>query len=209
MTVTPLLGLGDFGTNCYILGTDSKNAILIDAPYSADIISARLDSLGLSLKKILLTHGHCDHIEALSGLCKRYSCEVYISADDAAMLADPALCLAKYFGTPFEPFYGAKAISDGDEVTLDEARLKTLLTPGHSAGSVCYISDDCIFTGDTLFEGSVGRTDLGGDFAELLGSIKKLFELGRNYTIRPGHGSPSDLYTERRFNPYLAALRGE
>ena len=207
MTLHPLYGLGDFGTNCYILASSDGLAALIDAPYSAAAISKKLDSEGLRLKKIFLTHGHCDHIEALGGLCEKYGCEVFISPGDAKMLADGRLCLSEYFGTPFKPFYGAKELSDGETLSLGDISLKVMFTPGHSAGSVCYIARDFIFTGDTLFEGSVGRTDLGGDMNVLLSSVKKLMDLGRNYTVYPGHGAPSDLETEFKFNPWLGPLR--
>lgn len=205
MTVYPITGLGDFGANCYIVPTSEKNALLIDAPYSAELISEKLDALGLKLKMILLTHGHCDHIEALGGLVKRYGCEVYVSAEDAKMLTDPGLCLAEYFGSDFTPFYGAKPL--GEEVQLDDVVLKVIRTPGHSAGSVCYLAEDCIFTGDTLFEGSVGRTDLGGDFLQLIDSISVLCRLGKNRVIYPGHGGASDIDTEIMYNPYLEELR--
>ena len=209
MIFHPIIGLGDFGTNCYIVEGEDKNAVLIDAPYSAGIISKQLDSLGLSLKKILLTHGHCDHIEALNGLCERCGCEVYISSEDAKMLTDSRLCLADYFSSEFTPFGGAKTFSDGDEVGIEGAPLSVIATPGHSAGSVCFRAESCIFTGDTLFEGSVGRTDLGGDFPEMMNSIAKLDRLGENYAIYPGHGGASDLDTELRYNPYLKILREE
>lgn len=205
MTVYPITDLGDFGADCYIIPTPENNAVLIDAPYSAEVISKKLGSLGLNLKKILLTHGHCDHIEALGGLREKYGCEVYISAEDSAMLTDPRLCLASYFGTDFTPFYGAKPL--GSEVVLDGVTLKVIPTPGHSAGSVCYLADDCIFTGDTLFAGSVGRTDLGGSFSELMNSVAKLIRLGKNYVIYPGHGGASDLDAELMYNPYLEELR--
>ncbi len=208
MNIHKLLSLGDFGTNCYILENSEGNALLIDAPYSAGIISARIDSLGLRLKKILLTHGHCDHIEALNGLYKKYGCEVYISEEDAPMLTDGALCKAEYFGTHFEPFFGAKTLSDGEEISLGDITLKVIATPGHTRGSVSFLAEECIFTGDTLFEGSVGRTDLGGgDFDLLIQSIGRLMGLGRNYTVYPGHGGASDLESELKFNPFLERLR--
>lgn len=209
MTLHTIYDLGAFGTNCYIIETEQKNAMIIDAPYSADIISREIDHLGLTLKKILLTHGHCDHIEAIGGLVEKYGCEVYISEHDACMLTSGRLCLAEYFGTEFTPFHGARTLADGEIVTLDEIELKVMMTPGHSNGSVCYIADDGIFTGDTLFKLSIGRTDFpDGSFEEEIMSIARLYQaVDKNYVIYPGHGEPSDLMSELRFNPYLDALR--
>lgn len=207
MKIYPIFSLGDFGTNCYIIETSRKNALLIDAPYSASVIKKELDARELTLKKILLTHGHCDHIEALGELVSAYGCEVFISDEDRAMLTDRRLCLAEYFGSKFTPFDGALTVSDGDEISLDDVSLKVIQTPGHSAGSVCYATGGSLFTGDTLFEGTVGRTDLGGNFNTLLRSIEKLYRSGKNYVIYPGHGGVSDLDAELRYNPYLEELR--
>lgn len=208
MKLHTLFGLGDFGTNCYIIETIHKNAVIIDAPYSAEMISRGIERHGLSLKKILLTHGHCDHIEAINGLVKKYCCEVYISEQDEKMLRSPTYCLADYFGTPFEAFGGAKTLLDGDIITLDDLSLRVMHVPGHSPGSVCYIAEDCMFTGDTLFEGTVGRTDtLGGDWDVLMSSLEKIYRLGKNYVIYPGHGLASDLDAELRYNPYLDHIR--
>lgn len=209
MIIHEIRDLGLFGTNCYILETAQKNALLIDAPYSAEVISRQLEGLGLSLRLILLTHGHCDHIEALASLCERYGCEVYISAEDKPMLRDVALCMAEYFATPFEPIDGAKTIADGQELSLDDITIKVIATPGHSAGSVCYLVESVLFTGDTLFDKSIGRTDLGGSYPQLIRSIRRLYEDGADYTIYPGHGGSSTLFEERKFNPYLQELREE
>ena len=209
MRLHRILGLGDFGTNCYIIETEHKDAVIIDAPYSADIISREIDRLGLSLKMILLTHGHCDHIEAIGGLVEKYGCEVYIAEQDAAMLQSRRLCLAEYFNSDFAPFNGAKTLTDGDTVSLDGETLTVISTPGHSNGSVCYIHKDAIFTGDTLFQDSVGRTDFpDGDFAMEISSIAKLYSaVDKNYVIYPGHGEASDLESELKYNPYLEMLR--
>ena len=206
MTVHPIQNLGDFGTNCYIVETPAKTAMLIDAPYSAEPIIGELERRGLALGMILLTHGHCDHIEALGGLTEKYGCEVYISPADAPMLKSPSASLAEYFGVPFTPFEGAKLLADGQKITLDGVTLRVLFTPGHSAGSVSYLSEKTVFTGDTLFCGSVGRTDLGGSYGEMMRSIKKLCAACPFCDIYPGHGPASDIDSELRFNPYLAGL---
>ncbi len=200
--------LGAFGTNCYIVETENKGAILIDAPCYPDRILAKIESLGLTLKAILLTHGHCDHIEAVSELARLTDCEVYIHEADEKMLHNSLLSLAGYFGTPFSPFSGAKTLVDGDTVSIDNASFKVISTPGHTAGSVCYVYDDVIFSGDTLFFESIGRTDFpGGSYKTLVNSIKKLKALGKDYTVLPGHNESTSLYYELEYNPFLGDLR--
>lgn len=208
MIFKALRDLGLFGTNCYILSGDEKNAVIIDAPYSAQRIIRELDALDLTLRSVYFTHGHCDHIEALGGLYQKYSCEVYIHQNDADMLTDIDKSLAGYFGTPFEPFYGAKLLLGGEEITDCGLNIKVIATPGHSAGSVCYITKERIFSGDTIFENSIGRTDLGGDYDELMDSIDKMImTCDLSLPVFPGHGMPTSLYEEYIHSPWLAELR--
>ncbi|MBQ8623166.1 MAG: MBL fold metallo-hydrolase [Oscillospiraceae bacterium] len=208
MTIHKLSSLGAFGTNCYIVETDNKSAILIDAPCQPKHILSAVNNLGLTLKVILLTHGHCDHIEALNDLVNATGCKVYIHKADIGMLNDKMLSLAGYFGTPFTKFEGALTLTNGDTVTVDEAEFKVISTPGHTAGSVCYVIDDVIFSGDTLFYNSIGRTDFpGGDYKTIISSIALLKNLGRNYIVHPGHERSTDLYFELETNPFLDALR--
>ncbi len=208
MDIFPIRDLGPFGTNCYILADEDNSAILIDAPYSAEIIDKELKRRGLALKKILLTHGHCDHIEALNGLCTNYGCEVMIHPSDRDMLYDAGASEASYFGMPFEPFkFGVSEVTDGGVISLGRISLEVLHTPGHTPGSVCYISKEAVFTGDTLFEGSIGRTDLGnGDYDQLMHSINCLIKKCGKMRAFPGHGMPTDTETERLYNPYLRDL---
>ena len=207
MIIHSLTDLGDFGTDCYIIETSEKNAVLIDAPFCAELISAELHRLGLTLKLILLTHGHCDHTEALPGLLSEYGCELRIAPADEPMLRDSGASLASYFGRPFTPVAGALPLVDGECISVDDAAVGVIFTPGHSAGSVCYVCGGTVFSGDTLFRGTVGRTDLGGDFSELLRSVEKLSRLHGTFAVLPGHGEPTDLGDELLYNPYLEPLR--
>ncbi len=208
MIVHKLSSLGAFGTNCYIVETDSKSAVLIDAPCQPSRILQAINNLGLTLKAILLTHGHCDHIEALGDIVSATDCKVYIHYADAEMLTDRMLSLAGYFGTPFTSFNGALTLSHGDTVTVDEVQFKTVSTPGHTAGSVCYITQDVMFSGDTLFYHSIGRTDFpNGSYTSLINSIANLKKLGKNYTVHPGHDRSTDLYSEFQTNPFLEDIR--
>ncbi len=208
MTVHKLSSLGAFGTNCYIVETNSKSAVLIDAPCQPKRILSAVNDLCLTLKAILLTHGHCDHIEAVNSIVSKTGCKVYIHEGDASMLTDKMLSLAGYFGTPFIGFEGANTLTDGDTVTVDDVTFKVISTPGHTKGSVCYVLDDIIFSGDTLFYNSIGRTDFpGGDYKTILSSIAKLKTLGKNFVVHPGHERSTDLYFEFETNPFLNDLR--
>ena len=207
MKIHAFRDIGDFAVNSYAVETDSRRAILIDAPGSAEYLSSELSRLGLDLGMILLTHGHCDHTEALAGLLKKYPCPVYISPGDAEMLTDSRASLAEFFGRDFEPVSGAKPLSDGQKIGIDGVELGVVFTPGHSRGSVCYLLGGTVFSGDTLFRGTVGRTDLNGDFGELLRSVEKLSKIAVCGDVLPGHGEPTDLDSELCFNPYLEPLR--
>lgn len=200
--------MGMFGTNCYILPTENKNAVIIDAPCQPELILDLLSQMELNLSAILLTHGHCDHIEAVKELSDKTGCRVYIHEADSLMLENRKKCLADYFHTPFNEFFDATKIKDGDIIGVDDLVFEVISTPGHTLGSVCYLIDEHIFSGDTLFEGSIGRTDFpNGRFDTIIKSISKLMSLGNNYYIHPGHGNSTDLYNELKNNPFLDRLR--
>ena len=207
MKIIKLKPLSEIGTNSYIVETDSKNAVLIDAPADAGFIISQLRESGLTLKKILLTHGHIDHTGAVYDLAEKTGCEVYIHYADIAKLYDADLSLSNYLGIPLKPYKDAKALSDGDIITQDEIKFEVISTPGHTSGSVCYISGDVMFSGDTLFYRSVGRTDMvDGDSETLIKSLKRLKEIDYDYTVYSGHGAPTSLADEKAFNPYMRAV---
>lgn len=205
MKIKKLWGLSSYAANCYAVISDMNNAALIDAPCNADRILNELASSGASLKMILLTHGHFDHIMAVPELVKKTNAKVYISINDADKLRSSEMSVADYFGIKgFVPLYGEKTVRDGDKLTLDEITFEVIHTPGHTSGCVCYKTEDIIFTGDTLFQMSVGRCDMpDGDWDMLQDSLKKLSEIPGNYKIYPGHGETTELDFERKYNPYL------
>lgn len=205
MKIIKLKPLSIMDTNSYIVCTDSKNAILIDAPADADYIISQLKENGLTLKKVLLTHGHFDHIGAVYDLAEKTGCEVYIHSGDIDKLYDADLSLASnHIKVPFKPYREAQSLSDGDIITQDEIKLEVVSTPGHTSGSVCYICGDVMFSGDTLFYRSVGRTDkIDGSCAEQIKSLKKLKEIDFDYTVYTGHGYPTSLADEKALNPYM------
>ena len=207
MKIIKLKPLSEIGTNSYIVETDSKNAVLIDAPDDADFIISQLRQSNLILKKILLTHGHIDHTGAVCDLAEKTGCEVYIHSADITKLYDADLSLSNYLGIPLKPYKDAKALSDGDIITQDEIKFEVISTPGHTSGSVCYISGDVMFSGDTLFYRSVGRTDMvDGDSETLIKSLKRLKEIDYDYTVYSGHGAPTSLADEKAFNPYMREM---
>lgn len=197
-----------FQTNCYIVTTAKNNAVFIDAPQVNMNVLEELDKQGVKITKILLTHGHCDHIESLAYLAERYGAKVYIHELDEPKLHDDYLNLSEYFADyydkPVAHFKSAHTVKDGDIIEQDEVKFRVLHTPGHTKGSVCYITEDVMFSGDTLFKMSAGRTDMpDGDYGTMAKSLKKLDGITEDYTLLSGHGGSSTLAEEKRRNPYM------
>ena len=192
--------VGQLMTNCYIVWDENtKNAAVIDPGDDGAYLSDRLRKNGLTLQFILLTHGHFDHITGVPELMETCGTEpkVYMSHKDLELEAvfHENVALDPEMVTDWK---------DGDTVTMDSITFRVLETPGHTPGSVCLIAGDVIFSGDTLFQLSVGRTDFpGGDAAALKKSVQRLRDLPGEYTICPGHGSPTYLSQERSKNPYM------
>ncbi len=202
---------GIFAVNCYLVVSEAGNAALIDAPEGAERILAAAEKNGVKIKKILLTHGHCDHIESLAELASAAGAEVYIHEMDAGKLTDSYTNLSEFFSeyleNPATPYGDAVCLSDGDTVELDELKFTVLHTPGHTSGSVCYIIDDVMFSGDTLFKNSIGRTDMpDGNQITLFESLKRLEDFRGeygDYRLLSGHGSETTLMREKNNNPFL------
>ena len=195
MLKTYALSLGAYQTNCYIIHDEtSKTCCVIDPGYDADIILRKLDSLGLKPEAILLTHGHFDHVGAVKELAAETGCEVYIHSADLTM---PPMMTAG-------PLYYTKTYAEGDQLQLAGLNIAVIHTPGHTPGSVCLLVQTSIFSGDTLFQGSCGRTDLpGGDWATILKSLNRLAAIEGNFWVFPGHGGSTTLRDEKRYNPYM------
>ena len=189
------MALGAYQTNCYIIHEEhSSTCCVIDPGYDADIILDKLESLGLTLEAVLLTHGHFDHVGAVKDLAAETQCEVYIHPDDLTM---PPMMTAG-------PLYYTKTYTEGTRLKLAGLDFSVLHTPGHTPGSVCLLCDTTILSGDTLFRGSCGRTDLpGGDWATINKSLNRLVALEGNFWILPGHGPSSTLRDEKKYNPYM------
>lgn len=194
MEITTLT-LGDYMTNCYILRQEaSSKCLIIDPGYEAGRILAFLQEKHLEPEAILLTHGHFDHVGAVGDIAAETDCDVYISAADLGL--PPMITNGKLFYTHTYPASGT--------LNLAGLTLRILPTPGHTPGSVCLLTGDTILSGDTLFRGSCGRTDLpGGSWEQIASSLKTLAALPGDYRVLPGHGEETTLDWERKHNPYL------
>ena len=185
------LPIGYLQTNCYILTGDS-GCLVIDPASDADRILEALN--GKPLAAVLLTHGHFDHVGAVKNLVAETGCPVY--------LCEQELSLPRAITSG--PLYYTHTYGEGDELTLAGLTFTVLHTPGHTPGSVCLCFGDQMFAGDTLFAGSIGRTDLpDGDSATMLKTLHRLAGLETDYTVHPGHGESTTLAEEKRYNPYL------
>ena len=186
-TVKTLL-LPPIETKCYIVG-DGKDAFVVDPAENAGEIFSAADDAGLTIRAILLTHGHFDHIGALDKLVRLTGADVYIHVLDKPMISDGYLNVSRlFFGRDLIESSDAKTVENGDVIKIGSMDIRVMHTPGHTAGSVCYFVGDAVFTGDTMFEAGCGRTDLPtGDGAALERSLAALNEEIMGKTIYPGH----------------------
>lgn len=202
------LVLGPCMTNCYIISSDNKNCIVVDPGDNASRIYNKISALSLNLTAVLLTHGHFDHIFAIAELCDLLNnpdLPVYIHKDDSIFLSDVNYNLSySLFGVYYTFSGNIKIINDGDLLCLHGMTFKVMHTPGHTPGSVCYIIENIIFTGDTLFASTIGRTDFpGGDYPTIFNSLKKFKSLSDDYILYPGHNASTTLSREKLYNEYL------
>ena len=204
--------LGGFWTNGYLFyagdGPDKREAFFVDPGGDVREVIEYLKRNNLTLKAVLLTHGHLDHIAGVEKLVPLVGDEIYIALDDAPMLKRPPRAVQEAFGIRCEGAETFKTLTDGKVLSIASMSIKVIATPGHTPGSVCYLISDgdggqLLASGDTLFAQSVGRTDLpGGNWNELLRSLKKLAELPDDLQVLPGHGPETTIGREKRSNPF-------
>lgn len=204
------LVLPPLGTNCYLVKTGENSGVAIDPADKGKSVAAAAADFGMRIEKILLTHGHFDHTGGVNEIKDATGAKVYIHESDVCMLSDGDKALA-YF-CPSKKFEAKEAdviIKDGDEIEQDGIVFKVMHTPGHSAGSVCFLvetdEENYMFSGDTIFKDSIGRSDgYSGDYIVQKETLAKLTALEKDYIILSGHGGVTTLSEEKLYNPFLA-----
>lgn len=198
------LTVGPVQTNCYIV-SDKGNCVIIDPGAESIKISQFIAEEKLNVRAILLTHGHFDHIMAVDELKNKYQIKVYAYKDEEKLLEDAVINCSANIGYS----YVTKAdvyLDDGDDIAFDDIKFKVISTPGHTAGSCCYYmyENGILFAGDTLFFGSMGRTDLPTGNEELIyKSLRKLVDLPAETKVYCGHGRDTTVLIEKNNNPYI------
>lgn len=202
------LVVGPFGSNCYIVGSEAtKEGMIIDPGADTKQILKSVEGLELDIKLIVLTHAHVDHVGALKGVREATGAEVAVHADDAGSLSGQGGSLLSMlmpglaYPAPPPP---DRLLKGGDSIDIGDLHFLVLHTPGHSPGGICIFGHGVVFSGDTLFNFGIGRTDLGGSYSQLLNSIHtKLMVLSDDTIVCPGHGPDTNIGAERQGNPFL------
>ena len=199
------INVGMLGVNCYIV-YKGNTGVIIDPGAEENKILNEVLSSGLNIKGILLTHGHFDHVGATKYLSEKLKAPIYMHKADEYMVLDSANNLSALMGMPdFESFTPTNYIQNGDELLFDDIKITAYLTPGHTSGSLTFVCENLIFSGDTLFKDTIGRCDFPtGSFEEMMISLKRVYKnFPDNMLLLPGHNQASTIGTEKRFNPYM------
>ena len=202
------LFVGLLEVNCYVLGDETtKEAVVIDPGGDEAAILEALDYHQLKLKLIIDTHGHFDHVDANLPLKEATGAQIAIHAADAQMLIQPSSEALFFTGNRMRTSQADILLKEGDILTFGNYRLRVLHTPGHTPGGISLVLEDhpYVYVGDLLFQGSIGRTDFpGGNYDALINAVKtKIFPLGDNYTVYPGHCPVTTVGQERKYNPFF------
>ncbi len=198
--------VGEFEANCFLFICDeTKKAAIIDPGGDGAMIYQWVLDKGVEVEYILLTHGHIDHIMAVDELRDLLGAKVAIHTADAEMLTNPKYNQSIYIGFPFAFRPADILLNDGDIITVGKETIKVIATPGHSLGGVSFLTREGVFSGDTLFAGSIGRTDLrGGSYEQLIRSVEeKLFVLPAVTRVFPGHMEATTIGREKAVNPFF------
>jgi hydroxyacylglutathione hydrolase len=212
MLMTKVFEVGFLAANCYVVNCrDTLQAAIIDPGFGskeeAEEVISYLDEDGLTLKFILNTHGHPDHTCGNKFLKEHYHVPICIHQDDAYMLGESGVETARYFGFDSISPSADIMLNDGSYINVGDVTLRTIHAPGHSFGSVVFLGETEVFTGDALFAGSIGRTDFpGSSDREMQVSLHKLMQLADYFVVYPGHGPSTTMGEEKRVNPFLKQL---
>ena len=202
MTVT-YFPVGELRANCVILCDGNGHAAVVDPGGEASRILEKVCAMGATVDAILLTHAHFDHLLGVRDLQAATGAPLFVHEDDAAALSDASLNLMSMVCTPYA-LSADRLLKDGDAVSVGTDTWTVLHTPGHTRGSVCYYGDGVLVSGDTLFAGSMGRTDLpGGSTTQMVQSLRRLSALPEDVRVIAGHGEETTIGFERRHNPFL------
>lgn len=208
MTQIKSVVVGPFQVNCYlVMNADTKAGVIVDPGAEADRIAKEMERLDMTPQAVLLTHGHGDHIAAVSELVERYDLELYIGRDDARLLTDPHANVSALLGMPITAPEPDHLVEDEQLLRVAGMEFLVLSTPGHTPGGVSYLlqREGKLLCGDCVFHGSIGRTDLpGGSHQQLLQAIhEKILRLPDEVVLYPGHGPQTTVGAERTSNPFL------
>lgn len=201
-----MLTLGPIATNCFIIWNDQGQALVIDPGSEPDQIEAFLEKHGLEVIAYPVTHAHADHISALADLHGKHKAPIAMHPEDLRWAFEPINQLLPFLGPPARPAAIERQLAEGQEWTDGPWTYRVLETPGHSPGAVAFHfePEKAVFVGDTLFQGSVGRTDLlGGDARLLSKSLEKLARLPDDTVVYPGHGMPTTIGQEKKTNYFM------
>ena len=205
MKIHPII-VSPFLTNCYVLGCeDTQEAIIIDAGFNAEKILHIIEKEGYTLKYLINTHAHLDHISAVAEIKEKYNVPLFMHKGDQPVL-DSLVPMQMQFGFGNHKIPTVDIYLEEKKYSFGNIEFQVIHTPGHSPGGCCFLFNDVLFSGDTLFGGSIGRTDLpGGSMEEIINSIKtKLLKLDDGVAVYPGHGPSTTIEKEKQFNSFLA-----
>jgi len=196
--------VGPFASNCYLVGSEtSQEGMVIDPGADPERITASIEDAGLTIKLIVVTHSHIDHIGAVAELVSATSAPFAIHTDDASRLKDAASLNMPGLSYPAPPTPD-RLLNEGDNIEIGDMQFTVMHTPGHSRGGISIYGQGLLFSGDTLFNYGIGRYDLpGSDFGQLTNSLSRLMTLPDETVVLPGHGPETTIGQERRGNPFL------
>jgi len=197
------IAVGNLGANCCLVYDGNGNAVVIDPGDEAARLLTLIETYGLHVQAILLTHVHFDHVQAVEALQAATGASLFVHEAEVPALTDPMLSMVMF---PCA-LSADRVLRDGDTVEIGQLTFEVLHTPGHTPGSVCYRCENVLFAGDTLFAGSIGRTDFaGGDFTAMRQSLKRLAGLPDETCVVPGHGGETTIGFEKQSNPFMVGI---